>query len=139
VTTTVHLLTAGYAGDRVASSVTLVRDGDALIVADPGMVASRARILEPLGALGVAPDEVTRGRAEPRPRHCGPPVRATLRSARPERPGRPGHPALPDGLTAPRHSGDWTTAGPGSGTGSSADAVAGAPGCTSLPDRERSL
>ena len=59
MTTTVHLLTAGYAGDRVASSVTLVRDGDALIVADPGMVASRARILDPLAALGVAPGDVT--------------------------------------------------------------------------------
>ena len=39
--------------DRVASSVTLVRAGDALIVADPGMVASRRRILDPLAALGV--------------------------------------------------------------------------------------
>ncbi len=53
MTTTVHLLTAGYAGERVASSVTLVRDGDALIVADPGMVADRRRILDPLAALGV--------------------------------------------------------------------------------------
>ena len=53
MSTTVHLLTAGYADDRVASSVTLVRDGDALIVADPGMVASRSRILDPLAALGV--------------------------------------------------------------------------------------
>jgi glyoxylase-like metal-dependent hydrolase (beta-lactamase superfamily II) len=59
MSTTVHLLTAGYAGDRVASSVTLVRDGDALIVADPGMVASRSRILDPLAALGVAPEDVT--------------------------------------------------------------------------------
>jgi glyoxylase-like metal-dependent hydrolase (beta-lactamase superfamily II) len=52
--TTVHLLHAGYAGDRVASSVVLVRDGDAVIVADPGMVASRSRILDPL-----APEAVT--------------------------------------------------------------------------------
>lgn len=59
MTTSVHLLTAGYADDRVASSVTLVRDGDALIVADPGMVASRSRILDPLAALGVAPTDVT--------------------------------------------------------------------------------
>ena len=57
--TSVHLLTAGYAGDRVASSVVLVRDGDALIVADPGMVASRDRILDPLTALGVPPADVT--------------------------------------------------------------------------------
>ena len=57
--TTVHLLHAGYTGDRVASSVVLVRDGDALIVADPGMVATRAAILDPLAELGVAPDDVT--------------------------------------------------------------------------------
>lgn len=59
MTTTVHLLNAGYCDERVASSVTLVRDGSALIVADPGMVASRARILDPLAALGVAPEDVT--------------------------------------------------------------------------------
>ncbi|MFI5254519.1 MAG: MBL fold metallo-hydrolase [Candidatus Limnocylindrales bacterium] len=57
--TRVDLLTAGYAGERVASSVVLVRDGDAVIVADPGMVASRSRILDPLAALGVAPPDVT--------------------------------------------------------------------------------
>lgn len=56
---TVHLLHAGYATDRVASSVVLVRDGDALIVADPGMVADRRLILDPLSALGVAPEAVT--------------------------------------------------------------------------------
>jgi len=56
---TVHLLHAGYAGDRVASSIVLVRDGDALIVADPGMVARRSLILEPLAALGVATGAVT--------------------------------------------------------------------------------
>ena len=57
--TTVHLLHAGYAHDRVGSSVVLVRDGDALIVADPGMVANRSLILDPLTALGVAPGDVT--------------------------------------------------------------------------------
>ena len=57
--TSVHLLHAGYTGDRVASSVVLVRDGDALIVVDPGMVRHRALILEPLAALGVAPEAVT--------------------------------------------------------------------------------
>ena len=56
---TVHLLHAGYANDRVGSSIALVRDGDALIVVDPGMVASRALILDPLRDLGVAPDAVT--------------------------------------------------------------------------------
>ena len=40
--TKVDLLHAGYAGDRVGSSVVLVRDGDARIVVDPGMVARRA-------------------------------------------------------------------------------------------------
>jgi glyoxylase-like metal-dependent hydrolase (beta-lactamase superfamily II) len=51
--TSVHLLHAGYARDRVASSVVLVRDGDTLIVAYPGMVARRSLILDPLAALGV--------------------------------------------------------------------------------------
>ena len=57
--TEVHLLHAGYANDRVGSSVVLVRDGDALIVADPGMVANRSRILDPLAAHGVVPEDVT--------------------------------------------------------------------------------
>ncbi len=56
---TVHLLHAGYADERVGSSIALVRDGDALIVADPGMVARRSLILDPLAALGVAPEAVT--------------------------------------------------------------------------------
>lgn len=57
--TRVDLLHAGYATERVASSVVLVRDADAIIVADPGMVARRALILDPLVALGVAPEAVT--------------------------------------------------------------------------------
>jgi glyoxylase-like metal-dependent hydrolase (beta-lactamase superfamily II) len=57
--TSVDLLHAGYAHDRVGSSITLVRDGEALIVADPGMVARRSLILDPLAALGVSPDAVT--------------------------------------------------------------------------------
>jgi len=58
---TVHLLHAGYVrgGSRVGGSVSLVRDGDALIVADPGMVASRGAILDPLAELGVGPEAVT--------------------------------------------------------------------------------
>ena len=56
---TVHLLHAGYTGDRTASSIVLVRDGDALIVVDPGMVRSRSLILDPLRDLGVDPDAVT--------------------------------------------------------------------------------
>ena len=60
MSTTVHPLHAGYAlGGRVGSSVTLVCDADALIVADPGMVARRSLILDPLAALGVGPEAVT--------------------------------------------------------------------------------
>ena len=55
----VHLLHAGYVGDRVGSSISLIRDGEALIVADPGMVAHRSLILEPLAALGVPAEAVT--------------------------------------------------------------------------------
>jgi glyoxylase-like metal-dependent hydrolase (beta-lactamase superfamily II) len=59
--TTVDVLHPGYIreGGHVGSSVTLIRDGDAVIVADPGMVASRAAILDPLAALGVAPEAVS--------------------------------------------------------------------------------
>ena len=57
--TSVHLLHAGYAQDRVGSSITLVRDGTALIVTDPGMVARRSLILDPLRELGVDPEAVT--------------------------------------------------------------------------------
>ena len=57
--TSVHVLHAGYATDRVGSSIALVRDGDALIVADPGMVANRSLILDPLAALGVSAGDVT--------------------------------------------------------------------------------
>lgn len=55
----VDLLHAGYADDRVGSTIALVRDGAAVIVTDPGMVAHRSRILDPLAALGVAPEAVT--------------------------------------------------------------------------------
>ncbi len=57
--TTVQLLHAGYTGDRVGSSIVLVRDGDATIIVDPGMVARRTLILDPLAELGVAPESVT--------------------------------------------------------------------------------
>jgi glyoxylase-like metal-dependent hydrolase (beta-lactamase superfamily II) len=59
---TVHLLHPGYIreeGTRVGSSITLVRDGDSLIVADPGFVRSRSLIFDPLAALGVDPGAVT--------------------------------------------------------------------------------
>ncbi len=55
----VHLLHAGYTEGGVGSSIALVRDGDARIVVDPGMVKSRSLILDPLAGLGVAPEAVT--------------------------------------------------------------------------------
>lgn len=57
--TSVHLLHAGYTGERTASSIALVRDADALIVVDPGMVRSRSLILDPLRDLDVSPEAVT--------------------------------------------------------------------------------
>src|SRR5262252_8113458 len=59
MTANLVVLCAGYAADRVASTVVLVRDEGAVIVVDPGMVASRAQILGPLDDLGVSPDDVT--------------------------------------------------------------------------------
>ena len=59
MTAQLDVLHTGYADERVASTVVLVRDGDAVIVVDPGMVASRAAILDPLAHLGVDPDDVT--------------------------------------------------------------------------------
>jgi glyoxylase-like metal-dependent hydrolase (beta-lactamase superfamily II) len=55
----VNVLTVGYADDRVAGTVVLIRDGDLVTVVDPGMVASRSRILDPLQDLDVGADEVT--------------------------------------------------------------------------------
>lgn len=56
---TVTVLVEGYADERVAGTVSLVRDGDAVIVVDPGMVVNRSAILDPLRAAGVEPDDVT--------------------------------------------------------------------------------
>lgn len=59
-TASYHVLTAGYVGrPNVASTVGFVRDGERLIVVDPGMVADRSRILDPLRDLGVTPEDVT--------------------------------------------------------------------------------
>jgi glyoxylase-like metal-dependent hydrolase (beta-lactamase superfamily II) len=56
-----HVLVDGYArdDDRVGSTVGFARDGDVLVVIDPGLAASRAAILDPLAALGVAAEDVT--------------------------------------------------------------------------------
>ncbi|HEX9863687.1 MAG TPA: MBL fold metallo-hydrolase [Acidimicrobiia bacterium] len=57
--TTFHLLTAGYGGDRVASTVSLVESGSSLVVIDPGMVSSVSAILDPITQLGRTAEEVT--------------------------------------------------------------------------------
>ena len=58
-----HVLCDGYVRDadqlRVGSTVGFVRDGDSLVVIDPGMVATMGSILDPLLVLGVAPGDVT--------------------------------------------------------------------------------
>jgi glyoxylase-like metal-dependent hydrolase (beta-lactamase superfamily II) len=46
-------------GGGVASSCTLIRDGDRVIVVDPGMAESARSILDPLEALGVQVGDVT--------------------------------------------------------------------------------
>lgn len=59
-TARLDVLVEGYARlPHVAGTVCLVRDGDRVIVVDPGMVAARAQILDPLRELGVAPEDVT--------------------------------------------------------------------------------
>ena len=59
MTARLDVLCAGYAADRVASTVVLIRDEGAVIVVDPGMVADRRQILDPLARLGVDPAVVT--------------------------------------------------------------------------------
>ena len=59
---TVDVLFEGYLGrpdHRVASTVSLVRDGDVAIIVDPGLVPGPASILDPLAALGVSANDVT--------------------------------------------------------------------------------
>lgn len=63
-TAELHVLFAGHildAGDhqRVAPTVTFVRDGDHAVVIDPGTVPHRDVILRPLADLGVDPAAVT--------------------------------------------------------------------------------
>lgn len=58
-TARLDVLFTGYADDRVAGTVCLIRDGDRVIVVDPGMVPTRAAILGPLEELGVSPRDVT--------------------------------------------------------------------------------
>jgi glyoxylase-like metal-dependent hydrolase (beta-lactamase superfamily II) len=63
-TAAVHVLHDGYVGrdgddERVAGTVTLILDGDAVIVVDPGMVASREALLTALASHGPETGDVT--------------------------------------------------------------------------------
>src|SRR6476660_5557829 len=58
MTADLHVLCAGYAHDRVASTVVLILDEGRAIIVDPGMVSDRSKILDPLASLGVDPAEV---------------------------------------------------------------------------------
>lgn len=54
-----QVIQEGSGRPLVRSTVTLVFDGEAVIVIDPGMAPSQAAILEPLAAQGVSPDAVS--------------------------------------------------------------------------------
>jgi glyoxylase-like metal-dependent hydrolase (beta-lactamase superfamily II) len=54
-----NVLFTGYVGDRVAGTVSFVRDGDIRVIIDPGMVPEPAAILGPLEALVGSPDRIT--------------------------------------------------------------------------------
>src|SRR5262245_62463824 len=49
----------GVDGQRVASTVGLIRDEAVVVVVDPGLVPSPAAILDPLAALGLPAEAVT--------------------------------------------------------------------------------
>jgi glyoxylase-like metal-dependent hydrolase (beta-lactamase superfamily II) len=60
----VHVLHEGYVGldgdgERVSGTVTLIIDGDVVIVVDPGMVADRGALLAALAVHGPRPEDVT--------------------------------------------------------------------------------
>ncbi|MFF4728677.1 MBL fold metallo-hydrolase [Streptomyces mirabilis] len=59
MTAAFHVLTTGYADTRVAGTVTLLVDGETVAIADPGMVADRRLILDPLAHHGLNPEDVT--------------------------------------------------------------------------------
>lgn len=63
-TAEIHVLHPGYLGrdgdeDRVGGTVSLIIDGDTVIVVDPGMVSSRQALLAALSAHGPGPADVT--------------------------------------------------------------------------------
>lgn len=55
----VDVLFVGYANDRVAGTVSCVRDEGLIAIVDPGMAPSKAAILDPLMALGIKSTDVT--------------------------------------------------------------------------------
>ncbi len=56
---TLHVIQVGSGRPTVRSTVSLIFDGEQVIVVDPGMAPSQAAILDPLAALDVAPGDVT--------------------------------------------------------------------------------
>lgn len=54
-----RVLFTGYVGERVAGTVSFVRDGAVRVIVDPGMVPEPAAILGPLGELVDSPNEIT--------------------------------------------------------------------------------
>jgi len=55
----VDVLLTGSVGPNLVSTCSLITDGDAVIVVDPGLAPSQEAILGPLRAAGFAPDAVT--------------------------------------------------------------------------------
>lgn len=53
------ILLTGSVGPGVASTCALVREGDVVLVIDPGLSPGQPAILDPLRALGVEPGDVT--------------------------------------------------------------------------------
>ncbi|WP_211588823.1 MBL fold metallo-hydrolase [Allorhizocola rhizosphaerae] len=58
-TATYAVLYTGYGSPGVASTVGFIKDGDTIVVTDPGMVSHRRVILEPLRRTGFEPEDVT--------------------------------------------------------------------------------
>ena len=58
-TARLDILVTGSGGPSVASTCSLVRDGELVLVVDPGLSPSQAAILDPLRALGVESGDVT--------------------------------------------------------------------------------
>jgi len=54
-----HILTAGYVGERVASTASVAIDGEQVVVVDPGMVAHPDDMIGRLAALGYGRGDVT--------------------------------------------------------------------------------